>query len=1302
MFDRTFVSSLSVAALLLAFAPATAQAQRRGAARTAEPATVALPDAWLEDLGWRSIGPANMGGRIVSIAAHPTDRATYWLGSASGGVLKTTNAGRTYEHQFDQEETVSIGHLAVSTSNPDVLWVGTGEANPRNSVSYGNGVYKSTDGGATWTHMGLEHSFQIGRIAIHPTDENTVYVGALGRLYGESEERGLYKTTDGGTTWERVLYVDERTGVTDIDMHPTDPNTLLVATYERQRDEFDTNQPAKKWGPGSGIWRTTDGGATWTELTEGLPTVDKGRIGIDWYRADPNIVFALVETERISRLPDDVAYMGMTGEDADTGARLTNVTEGGPSEAAELRVGDIVTRADGERVLAYDDLVRVIRQHKAGETIDIEYVRERQLFNTSVEFGPVPPPENEPDLSDEDALHARDLSLGLGGQRAQVQDAQGYDALETGGTFKSTDGGVTWTRINSLNPRPMYYSQIRVDPSDANHVYVLGTRLHRSSDGGVTFTSDGADGEVHVDHHALWIDPDDGRHMILGNDGGIYITRDRMESWDHHNHVAIGQFYRVTTDSEGLYSVYGGLQDNGSWGAPNRTRNSTGVVNSDWLSIGGGDGFVCKVDPNDPDQIYYESQNGGMRWRNLRTGEFGSMRPRAPEGVNYRFNWNTPFVLSSFNGKIVYAAGNHVFRSLDRGNGMKAISPELTRTERGSATTLAESPRDSDRLYVGTDDGALWTTRDGGTTWIDLMAPAAAVAPEVTSEGDATEATESDSTDSAEANDAPTLAGRWAARVTRMRAADEGLLELSLAEDADGALVGGFGTQSSSVESARYEASDGSIAITHRLGDATIEQTGVIDGERMTGWLSTWDGALQVFYRAEREENLESGGATGRWRLSLLGEVVAPEAGRFAIGLTEETADAAPDAAVTESEEPTTADAGVTLSGSIAAGSWRTDVQNAVWDSEADVLSLTFERDGARSDLVATLADDQLSGSFTAAGLFDVRFVARPDDDSGESRSDGERESGARLVELLPKPMWVSAVVPSAFVTERVYVTFDGHRSDLDDPFVFVSEDGGETWRDISANLPRGSTRTIAEDRVNRDLLYLGTEFGAYMSLDRGRSWMEMGADLPTVAVHEFAQAPNGGDVVAATHGRSLWILDATVLRQMTPEALAARATLFEPSEGVFWRGEVTRGSSGTRRFRGENPPSGVTLFYSLNGNARDVNLRITDLGGTLIQELEASTDAGLHRATWNLRGPGRMTSRGFMRSGAPVEPGRYLATLEANGDTQTREIRVVPDPDGAEGPTMAQLEYMEDLEEFEGEREEGGDDDEDLSDVVH
>jgi len=1280
LLDRLGLRAPTVALALLCLPLIATPAPAQEAAATG-------PNAWLDDLGWRSIGPANMGGRIVAIAVHPDDTSTFWVGTASGGILKTTNAGTTYEHQFDDETTVSIGHLAVAPSNPDVVWVGTGEANPRNSVSYGDGVYKSTDGGATWQHMGLEDSFQIGRIAIHPDDENTVYVGALGRLYGENEQRGLYKTTDGGETWERVLFVDERTGVTDVDMHPTNPDVLIVATYERQRDEFDTNQPAKKWGPGSGLWRTTDGGSTWTRLTEGLPSVEMGRIGVDWYRTDPKVVYAVIETERIGRLPDDVAYMGVNGEDADVGARLSSVTEDGPAASAELREGDVITMAAGERVLEYEDLLTVIRAHKAGETIEVEYVREGEVFVATMEFGPVPPREGEIDPYDEDALHERDLSLGLGGQRSDVEARQGYDAVETGGTFRSDDGGVSWKRINSLNPRPMYYSQIRVDPSDDSFVYVLGTRLHRSSDGGDSFTNDGAGGEVHVDHHALWIDPNDGRHMILGNDGGIYVTHDRMENWDHHNHVAIGQFYRVTTDAQALYNVYGGLQDNGSWGGPNRTRTWEGVVNTDWMSIGGGDGFVCKVDENDPDQIYYESQNGFMNWRNLRTGERGWMRPRAPEGEEYRFNWNTPFLLSNHNSRIVYAGGNHVFRSLDRGNGMRAISPELTLTDRGSATALDESPRDEQRLYVGTDDGAVWTTRDGGETWIDLWNPAEPV------EG---------ADDAAPEEEAP-ITGAWSARVESVRAAGE--LALVLALDDAGALVGGLGSQDDDLRPVRYFEGDGSLALSVDGGGTTVELTGTVVGAQMTGWLTAWDGALSVFFRAQRTEAGDGHGLAGTWRIALESDVAAPGTGRFELSLAEAPAKAkngdagdasseeGTDEASDETEGASDDDSALDLTGRLTAGSLRVPVKDAVYDGEARTLSLTLG--DAAASLVATRDGAALTGSIALADLFDVRFAAAP----AAPRSTA---AGEPLRALVPKPMWVSDIVASRHATERVYLTLDGHRSDDDAPWVFVSEDGGDTWRSIAANLPRGSTRAIFEDGENPNLLFVGTEFGAYMSFDRGGSWMEMGRDLPTVAVHEFAQHEASGDVVAATHGRSLWILDTTVLRQITPQTLAARAHLYRPADGVFWRSEVSRGDSGTRRFIGENPSAGVDIAYSLGRDARSLALTIEDLAGEVVRTLEAPTEAGLHRVPWNLRREGRMTSRGFMRSGPPVPEGEYVAVLEVDGERFEQRFRVVPDPDRATGATMAEEAWFEDLERFEGEQEEeGGDDEVDLDEVA-
>ena len=280
------------------------------AAAPAKSADLTLAPDWLKSLNWRSIGPANMGGRIVGFSVYEPDPCTWWIATASGGLLKTMNNGITFEHQFDKEATVSIGDVCVAPSDKNIVWIGTGENNPRNSVSYGDGVYKSTDGGKTWKNMGLNGTFQIGRILVHPRDPNTVYVGALGRLYGPNPERGLFKTTDGGSTWNKVLFVDDKTGVIDMRMHPTDPDTLLVATYERERDLYDANDPSKKIGPGTALYKTTDGGKTFNKLTKGLPTGKLGRIGLDWYRKDPRVVFAVIETEKIAMGPKGAKPVG--------------------------------------------------------------------------------------------------------------------------------------------------------------------------------------------------------------------------------------------------------------------------------------------------------------------------------------------------------------------------------------------------------------------------------------------------------------------------------------------------------------------------------------------------------------------------------------------------------------------------------------------------------------------------------------------------------------------------------------------------------------------------------------------------------------------------------------------------------------------------------------------------------------------------------------------------------------------------------------------------------------------------------
>ncbi|RUL86187.1 VPS10 domain-containing protein [Tautonia sociabilis] len=953
------------------------------------PARPKVDPKWVEALEWREIGPAAMGGRIVALAVVEDDPSTFWVATASGGLLKTTNNGISFEHQFDREATVSIGDVAVAKSDPNIVWVGTGEQNPRNSVSYGDGVYKSTDGGKTWTNMGLKETYQIGKVLIHPTDPNIVYVGALGRLYGPNQERGLYKTTNGGETWEKVFYLDENTGIIDAVMHPNEPDTLLVAAYERRRDEFDVGDPAVKFGQKAGIYKTTDGGKRFTRLTEGLPTCKLGRIGLDWYRKDPDVVFAIVESERIGEGPKEPegkkpALMGIQGQDAEAGASLTLVTPEGPAARAGLQAGDIVSEIDGKKVQTYQDLIDVIREKAAGDTVSLKARRGDEEKTFELTFAERGGQGGDPD---------RPFGASLGGQQENKQDEQGEEGFQTGGVYKSTDGGETWTRINSLNTRPMYFSKVRVDPNDDQLLYVLGIALYRSRDGGKTFSAD-ASRDVHADHHALWIDPRDGRHLILGTDGGTYVSYDRCENWDHLNHLALGQFYHVALDTRRLYHAYGGLQDNGTWGGPVATRNGEGPANEDWLRIGGGDGFQCQVDPNDPDQIYFTSQYGALQRINLRTGERAGIRPPRKEGVRYRWNWNSPFRLSAHNSRIYYAAGNYVFKSLDRGDDLAMISPEITRTDRGSATALGESPVDPGVLYVGTDDGALWVTRDGGVQWVD---------------------------------------------------------------------------------------------VTDRLG--------------------------------------------------------------------------------------------------------------------------------------------------------------------------------------LPGPRGISTIEPSRFEAGRCYVAVDGHRNDDDHPYLFVTEDYGQTWESITANLPRGSTRCLREDVRNEDLLYCGTEFALWFSVDRGSSWQTLdGGHLPTVAIHEVAVHPTAGEIVAATHGRSLWVLDVTPLQQLTEEVLSADAHLFDPLPAVRWKREPSRGGT-NRKFYGDNPVSGGVIYYSLLEEADEVSLKIVDAAGDAVQSLRASRRPGLHRVIWDLtrRSEGRGGLAGLAAGrtprGTPVPPGTYGVILDVDGETYRQTLRVDQDP---------------------------------------
>ena len=594
-----------------------------------EPALAQSPEAPLtrvaEQLEFREIGPTIMGGRVSDIDAVEADPSTFYVATATGGVWKTTNMGISFEPIFTDQSTASIGDVTIAQNDPNVVWVGTGEPQNRQSSPWGNGVYLSTDAGATWDHVGLEETHHISRIQIDPRDPMTAYVGAVGELWDANEERGVFKTTDGGETWEKVLYVDDVTGVIDLVMDPRDPNTLFAATYQRQRKAWGFNGG----GPGSGIWRTIDGGDTWQELTEGLPEGDLGRIGLDVWRTNPDYVYAIVEAE---------------------------------------------TRGD------------------EGET----------------------------------------------------------------GVYRSSDGGDTWEHINTTNSRPMYYSQIRVDPLDNDRIYLGGVNLYRTDDGGETFTDDASRG-VHLDHHALWINPTDPEHLLLGSDGGMSISWDRSDSWYQFRNLPLAQFYEVGADMSVPYTVCGGLQDNGSWCAPSDTWASPGIRTRDWYNIHGGDGFFTQFQHELGRFMFAESQGGNVSRVDTWTLERISARPGLPEDADFegrRFNWNTPIILSTHDANTAYVGANFLSRSTDLGITWDAISgdntfaidrdtleimgvpgsePQRSRNDGqsnyGNLTAIAESPVDADVLWTGSDDGRLMVTRDGGEAWQDATGNVPGVPP---------------------------------------------------------------------------------------------------------------------------------------------------------------------------------------------------------------------------------------------------------------------------------------------------------------------------------------------------------------------------------------------------------------------------------------------------------------------------------------------------------------------------------------------------------------------------------------------
>ncbi|MGQ0648524.1 MAG: VPS10 domain-containing protein [Gemmatimonadaceae bacterium] len=604
---RSFVA---LGGVVLALAtPAVAQRSARAAGARADSAP--RPAVTAEAIGGlraRSIGPAMTSGRVMSIAVHPDDPAVIYVGTASGGLWKSVSGGAAWTPIMDREGSYSIGWVTLDPKNPNVVWVGTGERNSQRSVAYGDGVYKSEDGGRSWKNVGLKNSEHIGRIVVHPKNSDMVYVAAQGPLWSPGGDRGLYKTSDGGKTWEQVLKVSENTGVSDVVLDPRNPDVIVATAYQRRRHFFTLIDG----GPESAIHRSTDGGRTWTRVNTGLPNEELGRIGLAISPQNPDVLYAIVE-------------------------------------AANRR----------------------------------------------------------------------------------------------GGIYRSSDNGVTWERRMDYNQGAMYYGDIFPDPHEFDRIYVPDVIFQVSDDGGRSMRALGQR-NMHVDNHIIWVDPKNPNHYLVGNDGGLYRSWDRGATWMFFENLPLAQYYDVDVDTAlPFYNVYGGLQDNNSLGMPSRTKSEHGILNEDVFVTQGGDGFVSRVDPEDPNTIYAELQHGVIVRYDRRTGERVGIQPQEEKGgAPLRWNWDAPFVISPHNAKRLYMAAQFVYRSDDRGNTWRKVSPDLTRqvdrnrlavmgkvwgpdaVAKNTSTAIysnisavAESPKKEGVLWVGTDDGLLQVSEDGGASW---------------------------------------------------------------------------------------------------------------------------------------------------------------------------------------------------------------------------------------------------------------------------------------------------------------------------------------------------------------------------------------------------------------------------------------------------------------------------------------------------------------------------------------------------------------------------------------------------------
>jgi photosystem II stability/assembly factor-like uncharacterized protein len=848
----------------------------------------------LEGMKARNIGPAGMSGRIGAIDVVNSNQNIIYAGTATGGLWKSTTGGVTWTPILDSLPAASVGAIAIFQASPDIVWVGTGERNRRNSAGVGTGLYKSMDGGATWQPMGLDSTGAIDAIILHPGNPDIAYVGALGNTWAESPHRGVYKTTDGGKTWSKILYVNERTGAGDLVMDPTNPNKLFAAMWEHRRwPWFFTSG-----GSGSGLYVTHDGGATWRKQTtdDGLPRGELGRIGLDFSWSSPNVVYAVVEAQRSVML-------------------------------------------------------------------------------------------------------------------------------------RSNDGGLSWKTVNKergIAQRPFYYAQVRVDPSNENRVYNVHGTIDLSEDGGKTFETFVPFARVHVDHHALWVSPD-GNTLVDGNDGGVYISRDRGETWQFVLALPLAQFYHINVDMATPFNVYGGLQDNGSWVGPSHVWHNGGIRFYDWREVNFGDGFATISDPTNPRYGYAMSQGGFVVRFDKETGERNAVRPAHPGGVHLRFNWNAGIAIDPHDGAIYYGS-QFVHKSTDMGNTWTIMSPDLTtndpakqkQRETGGLTidnssaenhttilTIAPSPVERGVLWVGTDDGNVQVSRDGGQTWTNVV--------------------------------------------------------------------------------------------------------------------------------------------------------------------------------------------------------------------------------------------DRIRG--------------------------------------VPANTWVSHIETSKFEGGTAFVVFDDHRRGNNRPYLFKTTDYGRSWQSLVTLDVEYFLHAIEQDPVNRNVLYLGSEFGMYVSLDGGRRWNLWRHGVPRAPVRALVVHPRDHDLVIGTHGRSAYVVDdIRPLRAMAdnPGILDQPLHLFAIPSAIQHRVAQVAGIRFTAdaMFHGENRRYGALLTYHVGGGVEggdedSLKAKIDVLDGdSVIRTFEGPAKRGFNRTAWNLRHDGFKRLRDeddppeeFLPSGPDVLPGTYTVRVTVGDHEASRSVEVRADP---------------------------------------